>query len=117
MARLLTFFMILALVTTQGSSMAAAVCRHQNAQEHSLARQSRDPKVASVSLREDAAAAASTKKTTPSGDSSGHWPAQLLPSRIEAPALPAGERLPPPPSVEAALPSATILPLLEPPSA
>jgi hypothetical protein len=116
MARLLTFLMILALVMTQGTAMAAALCRHQNAQEHVLARQSKDAETAAVSIREDAASAAAAKKASQSADA-GSWPAELLPAELQAVPAPALERLRLRPAEQAALPSATVLPLLKPPSA
>lgn len=117
MARLLSLFMIFALVLTQGSSMAAAVCRHQNAHEHLMARQSQDAKVAAVSLGEEAAAAAVVKKASHSSDASGHWPAEMLPPRSEAVPLPSRERIVFQPPRQARLLSANIAPLLKPPSA
>ncbi|MBV8685856.1 MAG: hypothetical protein JOZ90_00110 [Alphaproteobacteria bacterium] len=116
MARLLTFLLILALATTQGVSLANAVCRHQNLREHVLARQSPDRKVAALSLREDAAAADASKKASGSRAASTHWPAELLPARVELPAPASGERLRPPVANEAAWPSAAIPPPLKPPS-
>jgi len=117
MARLLTLLTILAMVLGQGSAMANAVCRHQNAREHVLARQSRDAAVAAVSQREDAAADAASKKASRSADGNSQWPAQLLPPAIEpAPAL-AAESPQYRTAHYAALPSATVQPLLKPPSA
>jgi hypothetical protein len=117
MARLLTLFMILCLVVTQGSSMAAAVCRHQSVREHVLARQSGNRQVAAVSLREEAAAAVASKKASPSADALGHVQAELLPSAIEAAPPSRSKTVPPRPARQAALASTTIIPLLKPPSA
>lgn len=117
MVRLLSLFMIFALVVTQGSSMAAAVCRHQNAQEHVLARQSGDRSVAAVSLREDAAAAAASKKAPGSDHGSGHWPAEMLPPESSEPRLPIVERLALWPAPHRALSSTVLAPPLQPPSA
>jgi hypothetical protein len=116
MARLLMFLMILTVVTTQGLSAAAAVCRHDTAREHVQARQSKDAEIASVSLREDAAASASTKATG-SGEPLSVWPAKLLPAESPAPPLRSAERLPVRPARQAALPSLSVPPLLKPPSA
>jgi hypothetical protein len=117
MARLLSLFMIFALVATQGSSVAAAACRHENAHEHALARVSADRAVAAVSLREDAAAAAAAKKASHSDNGAGHWPAQLLPGKAEQPPLRTLERAKLRPLPQRALSSTAIAPLLEPPSA
>jgi hypothetical protein len=117
MARLLTILMIVALVIAHGSSVAAAVCHHQDAHEHALARQSRDPKVAAVSLAEDAAGAVDSKKASQSASNSIQWPTDLLPVTLPAflsrPVEPIRLR----PADQAALASASIRPLLEPPSA
>jgi guanyl-specific ribonuclease Sa len=117
MARLLSLFMMLALVMTQGTSMASALCRHQSAQEHILARQSHDAKIAAVAIGEEEAAATASKKASQSVDSSSHWPAEILPAEAETPPLRIAEPLRLRPELHAALASATILPLLKPPSA
>jgi hypothetical protein len=117
MARLLTFFMILALVMTQGSAMAAALCRHQSIHEHIAARESHDRKIAAVSLAEESAAAVASKKASQSADTSVHWPAEMLPAGIATEPFRAVERIRVRPADQAALPSATLPPLLKPPSA
>jgi hypothetical protein len=117
MARLLRLFLILALVGTQGTVMAQAVCRHQNAHEHRLARASLDLKVAAVSIREEAAAATAAKKGSQSQDASSHWPSEMLPAQAEVPLLPVPERTWLRPAAQSALSSPSILPLLKPPSA
>lgn len=116
-ARLLTLFMIFGLVVGQGSSMAASVCHHQDAREHALARESRDAKVAAVSIREDAAAAAVAKKASGSADASDHWPAELLPPQHQPVLPPPHERFVPRLPAQARLSSTIIPPLLKPPSA
>jgi hypothetical protein len=117
MPRLLTFLMILALVVTQGTAMAAAVCRHETVQAHSAARASEDRTVASVALDEESAASTRSKKAPSSSDLSGGWPAPLLPpASVAAPDRTAEPvRLRPP--AYSALPSVTRVPLLKPPSA
>ncbi len=117
MARLLTLFMIFALVMTQGLSMAAALCRQENVQEHILARQNSDPKIAAVSLKEEAAASAATKKAPGSTDPSSLWPAKMLPADGVPAPLRFAEHLPLRPVHQAALPSVPVPPLLKPPSA
>jgi hypothetical protein len=117
MARLLSLFMIFALVATQGTAMASALCRHRNAEAHILARESRDAAVATVALGEEAAAATASKKASQSADTSSHWPAEFLPADVEAPRPRVAERPTFRPAPEATLPSTTPLPLLRPPSA
>jgi hypothetical protein len=108
--------MIFTLVIGHGSSVAAAICRHQDAHAHALARESRDPKIAAVSLAEDAAAAEAAKKSSQPANGSIHW-LDLLPAA--SPGVPA--RLAEPvrlrPAEQPVLASTSIPPLLEPPSA
>ena len=117
MTRFLTIFMILALVIAHGSSVAAAVCHHQNAHEHALARASRDAKVAAVPLAEEAAAAVDSKKGSSSAAASIHSPVEMLPAAMPAVPFRAAERIRLRPADQAALASASVRPLLQPPSA
>jgi hypothetical protein len=116
-ARFLTIFMIVTLVIAHGSSVAAAVCRHQDAHEHALARESRNPNVAAVPLAEEAAAAADSKKGSSSANNSIHWPADMLPARLPSVPFRAVERVRLRPADQPALTSTSRRPLLEPPSA
>jgi hypothetical protein len=116
-ARLLSLFMILALVTSQGTAMASALCRHGSAQQHAVALRSADAKIASVAIGEEAAAASAAKKAQPAPDSSGHWPAQLMPAEADVPVLRIAEPLRLRPGPQADLASATVPPLQRPPSA
>lgn len=117
MARLLSLFMILALVTSQGTAMASSLCRHGSAREHALALTSADARIAAVAIGEEAAASSAAKKAQQTADSSGHWPAQLLPAEAEAPPAPFAEPLRLKPELHAALAALTIPPLQKPPSA
>ncbi|MFL6857060.1 MAG: hypothetical protein ACJ8EB_04025 [Allosphingosinicella sp.] len=116
MARLLSLLMIFALVTSQGTAMASALCRHGSAEGHAVALNSADAKVASVAIGEEAAAAGAAKKAQQSADGSVHWPAQLLPAEADAPPARVAERLRFHPGRHAALASASIPPLQKPPS-
>jgi hypothetical protein len=115
-ARFLSLLVILTLVIGQGSSVAAAMCRHQDAHAHALARQSRDPRVAAIPLAEEAAAAAVSKKAPQSADGSVHWPADLLPAALPILLLRVLEPIRLRPARAPPLASASILPLLEPPA-
>ncbi len=117
MTRFLTLFMILALLIGQGSSVAAAICHHQNAAEHVAARQSDDARIAAVSLGEEAAAAVASKKGSQSAGASIHWPAEMLPATANAAPFRRLEPIRFQPARHAPLKSATLRPLLEPPSA
>jgi hypothetical protein len=117
MARLLSLFMILALVTSQGTAMASSLCRHGSAQAHAVALTSADARVAAVAIGEEAAASSAAKKAQQAGDSSAQWPAQLVPAEAELPAARIAEPLRLRPGRHAALASASIPPLQRPPSA
>jgi hypothetical protein len=117
MARFLSFLMIFAVVIGHGSSVAAAICHHQSFAEHVAARQSLDHKVSAVSLHEDAAAAVASKKGSQSASASVHWPAEMLPASVDAEPFRALEPVRFQPAVQPALKSASLRPLLEPPSA
>ena len=109
--------MILTLAIAHGSSVAAAICQHQDAHEHALARESRDPRVAAVPIAEEAAAAAESKKAPQSSSNSIHWPTDLLPATLPVVPFRLVEPIRLKPAGQAALASASIPPLLEPPSA
>lgn len=116
MSRLLTLLMILMLVLTHGTSVAAAICRHQNGFEHAAALQSRDAGISAAAHSEETARNAASNKGAPLDSSSVSLASDMLP----APALPVPFRAREP--VErnfadaARLVGALVLPLLEPPS-
>jgi len=117
MTRFLAFLMIFAVVVAHGSSVAAAICHHQTIGEHIAARQSRDQKVAAVSVQEEAAADVASKKGSQSASASVHWPAEMLPANLDAEPFRAVEPVRFQPRTQTALKSAPVRPLLEPPSA
>src|SRR5688572_7397039 len=98
------------------SSVAAAICQHQDAHEHAVARESRDALVAAVPLAEEAAAADS-KKTSQSPGTTIHWPTDLLPAALPPVPLRVIEPIRLRPTSPPRLASTTIIPLLQPPSA
>ena len=108
--------MIVTLLIGHSSSVAAAICKHQDAHEHALARESRDASVAAVPLAEEAAATHS-KKSPQTPGSAIHWPTDLLPATLPAVPFRLAEQLRLRPGDQAPLASASIRPLLEPPSA
>ena len=116
MTRFLALLMIVTLVIGHGSSVAAAICQHQDAHEHALARESRDARVAAIPLAEEAAAADS-KKAGQSPSSSIHWPTDLLPATLPAVPFRVIEPVRLRPAGQIPLASASVRPLLEPPSA
>jgi hypothetical protein len=115
MSRFLALLMIAILVIAHGSSVAASVCRHQNIVEHAAALRSSDAKVSAVAFGEEAAGKVASKKAPADGGSIS-WPSGMVPS----PDLPMPFRVSEPleqaPPDAAALRSASIRPLLEPPA-
>jgi hypothetical protein len=117
MARFLAFLMIFAVVIANGSAVAAAICHHQNIGEHVAARQSRDHKIADVSLREEAGADFASKKGSQSAGGSVHWPAEMLPASLDTEPFRVLEPVQFQTAVQLSLKSTSQPPLLEPPSA
>lgn len=117
MSRLLTLIMIFALVMGHGSSVAAAICRHQSGGEHIAARQSHDAKISVIALGEEAAAAVNSKKSAPADGGSVSWPADMLPApKFRAP-FSLTDPVGPKPADAKVLIGTSVPPLLEPPTA
>lgn len=116
MTRFLAILMIVTFLVGHGSSVAAAICRHQDAHEHALARESRDARVAAVPLAEEAAAADS-KKAGQSSSSSIHWPTDLLPAALPVVPFRVVEPVRLRPSGQIPLASTSVRPPIEPPTA
>ncbi|HEX8226228.1 MAG TPA: hypothetical protein VF605_20680 [Allosphingosinicella sp.] len=117
MSRLLTLMMIFVLVLAHGSSVAAAICRHQDGVAHVAALQSEDAAVSAAAYGEEAAGKSSARKGVPADAGSVSSPSDMLPTpgllqpvRAEEPA----ERTP---AAAPVLVGASVRPLLEPPSA
>lgn len=117
MARLLTLLMMITLVVANGSAAAGAVCRHRDAREHAIARQSQDATVRAVALTEDAAAAVASKKGALGSVSSLSLPAYILPPTALSSVPHAAEPMLGSERESAPLTSRSIRPLLEPPVA
>lgn len=117
MSRLLTLMMILVLVMAHGSSVAAAICRHQDGVEHATALRSSDAGVSAAASSEESAAKAGFRKGAPADSGAASSPADLLPApdfSIPFRSKEATERHPADPP---ALAGVSMRPLLEPPSA
>lgn len=117
MSRLLTALMIFILVLAHGSSVAAAICRHQDGVAHAAALQSDDAGVSAAAHGEESAGKSTSRKGVPADSGSVSSPSDMLPARgllepfrVSEPA----ERNPAPPPT---LVGTSIRPLLEPPSA
>ncbi|HYJ51885.1 MAG TPA: hypothetical protein VEW04_01825 [Allosphingosinicella sp.] len=109
--------MIITLVVANGSAVAGAVCRHRDAREHAIARQSQDATVRTAALTEEAAAAVASKKGALGSVASLSLPAYILPSASLAPVPHPAEPMRGPERESTPLPSRSIRPLLEPPVA
>jgi hypothetical protein len=117
MRSLLTFLVLITLVVANGSSVAAAVCRHQDALAHAAALQSGDEKVAAAAHTEETARSETSKKAAPADARVLMLAAYTLPPAVAA--FPERLMEPSRPWVEdaALLAGRSIRPLLEPPSA
>ena len=116
MSRALTLMLIVILVMAHGSSVAAAICRHQSGVEHAAALRSDDARISTVAFSEEAAEKMASKKGPPADTGSVSSPSDMLP----APALPVPFRANEPaernPADVPVLVGASLRPLLEPPA-
>ena len=114
---MLALLMIVVLVIGHGGSYAAAICHHQDAQEHAWARQSQDGAVAARAFSEETAASVASKEGAGFSVSPAAWAADMLPNQ----GLVAPDRTLEPirtPIVDQTrLASRSVLPQLEPPAA
>ena len=117
MSRLLTLMMILVLVLAHGSSVAAAICRHQDGVEHVAALQSEDAGISAAAYGEESAAKSGFRKGAPADSGSVSWPSDMLPTPELAPPFRTREKVERSPADAPRLTGASIRPLLEPPSA
>jgi hypothetical protein len=109
--------MIFVLVMAHGSSVAAAICRHQDGAGHVAALQSSDAGISAAANDEETAGNAASRKGTPADAGSVSSPSDMLPTpglRVPLRANGPAERNPADPPV---LVGASVRPLLEPPSA
>ena len=80
MSRLLTLMMILMLVLAHGSSVAAAVCRHQDGAGHVAALQSGDAGISAAAYGEETAGKAASRKAAPADSGSVSLASDMLPA-------------------------------------
>ena len=117
MGRLLTLLMIVILVIAHGSSVAAAVCRHESRLDHVAALRSADASVSAAAVSEEAAGKVASKKGAVADPGPVVWASDMLPMPgLKAP-FRASEPVERHPAAGPILVGATLLPLLEPPSA
>jgi hypothetical protein len=117
MSRLLTLMMIFVLVLAHGSSVAAAICRHQDGVEHFAALQSSDAGIAAAAYGEEAAGKSAAGKGVPADAGSVHSPSDMLPMPALVAPLRSREPAERTPADAPVLVGATVQPLLKPPSA
>jgi hypothetical protein len=117
MSRLLTLIMIVVLVMAHGSSVAAAICRHDSRAEHVAALQSDDAGIAAVAAGEEDAAKMGSKKGSLADGASVSWSSDMLPAPGLLVPFRAAEPVERNPAEAAVLAGASIRPLLEPPAA
>jgi hypothetical protein len=117
MSRLLTAMMIFVLVLAHGSSVAAAICRHQDGVAHVAALQSEDAGISAAAYGEETAGKSVSGKGIPADAGPVHSPSDMLPAPgLRAPFRSAGPAERSPAEVPV-LVGASVRPLLEPPSA
>ena len=117
MSRLLTAIMILVLVLAHGSSVAAAICRHQDGVAHAAALQSEDAGISAAAYGEETAGKSASGKGVPADSGPVHSPSDMLPTPGLRPPFRSSEPARLSPAEAPVLVGASIRPLLEPPSA
>jgi hypothetical protein len=117
MSRFLTLMMTLMLVMAHGSSVAAAICRHQDGVAHAAALQSEDAGISAAAHGEETAAKTGAKKGAPADSGSISWASDMLPTPGLPIPFPANEAAMLSPAEASILVGASVRPLLEPPSA
>ena len=117
MFRLLTLMMIVILVIAHGSSVAAAICRHDNGAQHVAALQSDDAGISAVASGEEDAAKMGSKKGSLADGGSLSWPSDMLPAPGLKVPFRAAEPVERNPAEAPVLAGASVRPLLEPPAA
>lgn len=117
MSRFLTLLMILVLVMAHGSSVAAAICRHQDGVAHVAALQSEDAGISAAAYGEETAGKSSARKGVPADGGSVSSPSDMLPTPALLPPLRAEEPAERHPAEAPVLVGGSLRPLLQPPSA
>ncbi|MGA9580955.1 MAG: hypothetical protein WBR13_03165 [Allosphingosinicella sp.] len=117
MSRLLTLMMVFVLVLAHGSSVAAAICRHQDGVAHAAALQSEDPGISAAAYDEETAGKAASRMGAPAEAGSATFPSDMLPTPGLQVPFRVRERVERSPADAPVLIGASVRPLLEPPSA
>ncbi len=117
MSRFLTLIMIFVLVLAHGSSVAAAICRHQDGVEHVAALQSEDAGISAAAYSEEAAGKSASRKSVPADSGSVSSPSDMLPTPGLLAPFRAHEPAERSPADVPVLVGGSVRPLLEPPSA
>ena len=117
MRRLLTLLLMITLTVVSGSSVAAAMCSHQNAQAHAAALHGSGLRGAAVAQMEEAAGKLASKKGALADAGSFSLPAFIMPDGAVPVPLAPTDLTRPRPADAAKIASLSIPPLLEPPAA
>ena len=117
MSRLMTLMMIVVLLIAHGSSVAAAICRHDSGAQHVAALQSDDAGVSAVATGEEDAAKKGSSKGSLADGGPMAWPSDMLPSPGLNVPFRAAEPIERGSAEAAVLAGASVRPLLEPPAA
>ena len=117
MSRLLTLMIIVVLVIAHGSSVAAAICRHDSGAQHVAALQSDDAGISAVASGEEDAAKTGSGKGSLADGGSVAWASDMLPAPGLLAPFRAAEPVERSPAEAPVLAGTSIPPLLEPPAA
>ena len=117
MTRFLTLMMIFVLVLAHGSSVAAAICRHQDGVAHVAALQSEDAGIAAAAHGEETAGKAASGKGAPADSGAVSLASDMLPPLGLPVPFRSSEAAERSPADAPILMGASLRPLLEPPSA
>ncbi len=115
--RLLTLLLMAAMAFVSSTSVAAALCGHQDAQQHQAALDSEDVRIAASAELEEAAGALGDKKGTLADAGTFALPLFILPAPSLSPPHAAEKAVPRSEWDTATVRSRALRPLLEPPAA
>jgi hypothetical protein len=108
--------MIVVLVMAHGSSVAAAICRHDNGAQHIAALQSDDAGISAVATGEEDAAKMGSKKGSLADGGSVSSPSDMLPASGLRVPFRAAETVERNPAEAPVLAGASVRPRLQPPA-
>jgi hypothetical protein len=92
--RVVTFLLMIALTVVSGSSLAAAMCAHGDAQAHAAALRNGDADIANAAHLEDSKASSGSRRTMPVDAGAFSLPTFILPAPLAASDPTAAEPMP-----------------------